>query len=479
MRNHRTGVLVVSALLLLGLHFWSVDAWAKKAVVGSLAVAIGEVRVNQVAGIPGTTVFEGNVIATGSKSSAVIDLRSGARVTVGESSEVALPYDMLPAGLELREGTVDVQTGSGQVGQINTKLSTSIVLQSVDGFPALCRIASIGPEVSVLNEKGRVEIHGAGAPILVPPGKYVVLQAGKPQAGTQTAGKVVAAVPSEVVVRQGAAPIPLHAMDPVYWQDLVRTEMYGRAKIELTGGSILTIGARSEMRIVKHDAATEQTQVELTAGRMRGQIVKLTKPGGSFQMKTQTAVIGVVGTDVIVISTADSTTVYCLDGSVNVCNPNPSVPGCGPVNLQAGVAPASCCVTLQAGEFTTVPANGPPTTPAPTSPAILQAEINQLIIQTGGSLAGPPYWAIFETLVGGATVGVLGVTISDLGNASNLLNQAGSDLTGAAGSLSGAPGAYGNLPTDWNTLGCALNNLSGSEGFSNSIFTPGAGFTCP
>ena len=329
MRNHRTGVWAVSALLLLGLHIWSVDAWAKKAVVGSLAVASGEVRVNKVAGIPGTTVFEGNVIATGSKSSATIDLRSGTRVTVGERSEVSLPYDMLPAGLELREGTVDVQTGSGQVSQINTKLPTSVVLQSVDGFPALCRIASIGPEVSVLNEKGRVEIHGAGAPILVPPGKYVVLQAGKPQAGSSTAGKVVAAIPSEVVERQGAAAVPLHVMDPVYWQDLVRTEMDGRARIELTGGSILTIGARSQMRIVKHDAATEQTEVELTAGRLRGQIVKLTKPGASFQMKTQTAVIGVVGTDVIVVSTADSTTVYCVDGSVNVCSSNPSVPGCG------------------------------------------------------------------------------------------------------------------------------------------------------
>lgn len=99
MRNHRTGVWAISALLLLGLHIWSVDAWAKKAVVGSLAVASGEVRVNKVAGIPGTTVFEGNVIATGSKSSATIDLRSGTRVTVGERSEVSVPYGMAPAGL--------------------------------------------------------------------------------------------------------------------------------------------------------------------------------------------------------------------------------------------------------------------------------------------------------------------------------------------------------------------------------------------
>jgi ferric-dicitrate binding protein FerR (iron transport regulator) len=464
MRNHRTGVWVISALLLVGLHIWSVDAWAKKAVVGSLAVASGEVLVNKVVGIPGTTVFEGNVIATGSKSSAIIDLRSGTRVTVGERSEVSVPYGMAPTGLELRDGTVDVQTGSGQVSQINTKLPTSVVLESVDGFPALCRIASNGSAVSVLNEKGRVEIHGAGAPILVPPGKSILLQAGKPQAGSSTAGKMVAAIPSEVVERQGAAAVPLHVMDPVYWQDLVRTEMDGRARFELTGGTILTIGARSQMRIIKHDADTEQTEVELTAGRLRGQIVKLTKPGASFQMKTQTAVIGVVGTDVIVVSTADSTTVYCVDGSVNVCSSNP---------------PASGCVTLLPGQSTTVPLNGAPTAPAAFSPETLQSEINQFLIGTAGRTGAAGFWPILETVAGGATIALLGVTISDLGNASNLLKQAGSSLNGAAGSLSGAPGAYGNLPADWNAVGCALNNLSQSEGASNSIFTPAAGLSCP
>jgi ferric-dicitrate binding protein FerR (iron transport regulator) len=475
MRNHRTGVWVISALLLVGLHIWSVDAWAKKAVVGSLAVASGEVLVNKVVGIPGTTVFEGNVIATGSKSSAIIDLRSGTRVTVGERSEVSVPYGMAPTGLELRDGTVDVQTGSGQVSQINTKLPTSVVLESVDGFPALCRIASNGSAVSVLNEKGRVEIHGAGAPILVPPGKSVLLQAGKPQAGSSTAGKMVAAIPSEVVERQGAAAVPLHVMDPVYWQDLVRTEMDGRARFELTGGTILTIGARSQMRIIKHDADTEQTEVELTAGRLRGQIVKLTKPGASFQMKTQTAVIGVVGTDVIVVSTADSTTVYCVDGSVNVCSNNPSVSGC---SSQPGQSTGSCCVTLLPGQSTTVPLNGAPTAPAAFSPETLQSEINQFLIGTAGRTGAAGFWPILETVAGGATIALLGVTISDLGSAKTSGNQASSSLSGAAGSLSGAPGAYGNLPADWNAVGCALNNLSASEGGVNSLYVPPSG-SCP
>ena len=123
MRYLRSAIL--TACVLPGLLMGPVDGWAKKAVVGSLAVATGEVRVNRVAGIPGTTVFEGNVISTGSKSNTVVELRSGTRVTVGERSEVAAPYGMWPMGLELREGTVELEAGAGQVGQVSTKLSTA------------------------------------------------------------------------------------------------------------------------------------------------------------------------------------------------------------------------------------------------------------------------------------------------------------------------------------------------------------------
>ena len=173
--------------------------------------------------------------------------------------------------------------------------------------------------------------------------------------------------------------------------------------------------------------------------------------------------IGVVGTDVIVISTADSTTVICLDGSVSVCGTNPSNPG---------------CVTLQAGQSTTVPVNGVPTAPAATSPATLQAEINQFLIGTAGRTGAAGFWPILETVAGGATIALLGVTISDLGSAKTSGNQASSSLSGAAGSLSGAPGAYGNLPADWNAVGCALNNLSASEGGVNSLYVPPSG-SCP
>jgi len=327
-------------MLLLGLHVCSVEMCAKE-VLGSLTAAGGEVQVNKVVGLPGTTLREGDVIATGAKSLAIISLQSGAKVRVGERSEVALPYDTVNTRLELREGALAVQTGSGQVGQVNTKFATSVIFQGVDGFPALCRVAAIGSEVGVLNEKGRVEIHGAGPPILVPPGKYVRLQAGKPQAGLETAGKVIAAIPAEVVERQGAAAVPLNLNAPVYWQDLVKTEKNGRVRIGLTGGSVLSIGARSQMRIVKHDATTEQTVLELGVGKFRGQVVKLTKPGASFKITTQTAVVGVVGTDIVVISKGDSTTVYDVDGKTKVCADHPPRSNCA--NSDQSTTPCPGC----------------------------------------------------------------------------------------------------------------------------------------
>jgi len=459
MCDHRTRVLAAFTMLLLGLHICSVDARADKAVLGSLTAAGGKVQVDKVVGIPGTTLREGDVIATGSKSRAVISLRAGTKVRVAEKTELALPYDTLNTRLELREGAVAVQTGSGQVSQVNTKFATSVMLQSVDGIPALCRVAAIGSELDVLNDKGRVEIHGAGAPILVPPGKYVVLQAGKPQGGLETAGKVIAAIPAEVVERQGAAAVPLYLNDPVYWQDLVKTEMNGRVRIGLTGGSAVNIGARSQMRIVKHDMATEQTELELSVGRLRGQVVKLTKPGARFQVKTQTAVIGVVGTDFIVITTPESTTIICLEGAVTVANVLSSIVG---------------SVTLQAGQSTTVPLNGPPTPAVNVSPQTLQAEMNQTGVQIVQHVAG---WggalSIGNVVIAGATTGVLGAAVWKLGNASDLLNQAASNAQNAANGASNAANGLNNIGSGWTKVGCGIDHFNPHQTLSAYIPTSG------
>ncbi len=112
--------------------------------------------------------------------------------------------------------------------------------------------------------------------------------------GGPEAGKVTREVPKGTVDRQGKN-LPLVTNDPVDWNDIVRTMDKGRLQITLTDGSVLSVGSRSEMTIVKHDAEAQQTDIDLTTGTVRVNVKKITKDGGHFNVHTKTAVIGVTG----------------------------------------------------------------------------------------------------------------------------------------------------------------------------------------
>lgn len=185
----------------------------------------------------------------------------------------------------------------------------------------------------------------------------------------QQAGKVSAAIPDDVVQRLGqGSEIQLNINDAVNWEDLVRTLQMGRVRIALLDGSFLNIGARSVMKITKHDPASQQTAIELNLGRVRARVVKLTQSGASFEMKTQTAVLGVVGTDFIVVAEADVTTIYVLEGRLRVRNIDPNVAG------EVIVGP---------GQFTIVRRGEPPTQPDSSDRTALMGVI-------GETNVGPP-----------------------------------------------------------------------------------------
>ncbi len=112
--------------------------------------------------------------------------------------------------------------------------------------------------------------------------------------GGPEAGKVTKEVPRGTVQREGKE-LPLELSSPVDWNDIVRTQDKGRLQITLTDGSLLSVGSRSEMTIVKHDAQAQQTEIELTTGTVKAEVQKVTKDGGHFTIKTKTAVIGVIG----------------------------------------------------------------------------------------------------------------------------------------------------------------------------------------
>ena len=106
--------------------------------------------------------------------------------------------------------------------------------------------------------------------------------------------------------------------DDLQWNDLLNTGPKGRLRAGLTDGSILSLGSSSELRVVQHDATSQQTSLEMNLGKVRSKVVKITQPGGKFEVKTANAVIGVIGTDFYVSYDPGKTTVICYTGKVAV-----------------------------------------------------------------------------------------------------------------------------------------------------------------
>jgi hypothetical protein len=100
--------------------------------------------------------------------------------------------------------------------------------------------------------------------------------------------------------------------------DLLKTDAQGRLRAGLTAGSILSLGSNSQLQVVQHDAVSQQTLLVMSYGKLRNQVVKITKPDGKYEVRTPNAVIGVTGTDFYVGYADNLTTVICYVGSVAV-----------------------------------------------------------------------------------------------------------------------------------------------------------------
>lgn len=169
----------------------------------------------------------------------------------------------------------------------------------------------------------------------------------------QPAGEVRALVPAGYIQRGAAPQAEAKRRDPVFWQDVVRTERGGRVRIGLLDGSILNVASASQLQITQHDAASQSTAIDLVYGSLRAKAVRLAKPGAQFTVRTPVAHAGVVGTLFFVRVFPDFTEILCLEGSVRVRNRDESITG---------------EVLVRAGEFTRVARGLPPTSPAPASP---------------------------------------------------------------------------------------------------------------
>jgi len=188
-----------------------------------------------------------------------------------------------------------------------------------------------------------------------------------PDTPNPRAGEVSRVIPAVNLLR-GAKSMTASAKTAVDWNDVVNTQANGRARVSLDDGSVLNVGSDSSMKVVKHDAGAQQTDLEVTVGKIRAQAQKISQPSGKFEVHTPAGVAGVVGTDFYVSYDNGVMNVTVFDGVVKVCN-------------LAGV-----CVEVKAGQFTTV-RNSDSSGPAPPNQASLSA-LSDAVAST--TLEAPP-----------------------------------------------------------------------------------------
>src|SRR6202521_2740661 len=135
----------------------------------------------------------------------------------------------------------------------------------------------------------------------------------------QRAGQISRAIP-EVAIARGTQQLPAIVKTLVDWGDVVRTGDGGRARVALDDGSVLNVGSSSSLTVTQHNSAAQQTQIELTYGRMRSQVVKQAKPNAKFEVHTAVGVAGVVGTDFFLGYVNGLFQLVVYEGHIKFCN---------------------------------------------------------------------------------------------------------------------------------------------------------------
>jgi hypothetical protein len=148
---------------------------------------------------------------------------------------------------------------------------------------------------------------------------------GAAQSAPQEAGQVSALLPAAHVERGSSSPLEVKLRDPIFWRDWFETEEKARARLSLVDGSLLNVGSKARVQVVENNQATERTELELKFGKVRAQVKERTQPGGRFEIRTDTAVIGVIGTHVYVDGAGPLTTVINFGGKVQVSSSDPTI----------------------------------------------------------------------------------------------------------------------------------------------------------
>jgi len=164
-------------------------------------------------------------------------------------------------------------------------------------------------------------------------------------------GSVTRVVKSADLLR-GKGSAPLKEKDAIAENDRIRTQSSGRARVVLSDGSILNVGASTLFTVKSASPNTRAGSLEMAYGRIRAEIVARVSNQRSFEIRTSTAVCGVLGTTVFLDASRDLTRI------ANLSDDTTSL-----VRVVSTDARAQGEVTLRPGEGTSVPVRGAPQPP--------------------------------------------------------------------------------------------------------------------
>jgi ferric-dicitrate binding protein FerR (iron transport regulator) len=311
----------------------------------------GSVSVGGASVSSGSTILPGDEITTDGASSAWLRFRIPASTLLLADTQLkVLPSNSAPS-LALNRGTMVVDEKVGD--PVHVTVPGGYVLVKGDAANgAECELEADAKFSNVSVKRGLAEVHSQNAPVILHPGESFRVEAG-PQAGSQLAGRIDQECPYGVILRQGETQEEaLQVHEVVNLHDLVRTLQSGRARVELVDGSTLNMASWSSVKILKHDPQAQQTDFELTWGKVHANVKKITTPGGRFELHTNGAVIGTIDTSYVASFYNGDTEVCGVDGVTEVRSSSPKI--VKTVRLHKGQ-----CTDVVVGQAPTDPVHAP------------------------------------------------------------------------------------------------------------------------
>jgi hypothetical protein len=268
--------------------------------------------------VPGATIFPGDVVELGAASSAALQF--------GNDLVLAAPLTKLvveSGGVGLRSGRVQIRLNGADSFAVSGPFFRVNVAPS-GGAPGSVEIRADATHALVSAVTGIADLMATGSDVLyrLHAGDVATLDAASRDAAAGQAASVPAAgqvsrLLPDVQIGRASLQMVAAISTPVYWNDELRSGSTGRAHITLNDGSLLNLGSNSALRVLQHDAQAQQTTLDLAIGRMRGQVLKLSRPGAKFEIRTPAGVAGLVGTDFYLLATPDYTELIVFEGAVS------------------------------------------------------------------------------------------------------------------------------------------------------------------